>query len=86
MIPKWSQKQSRSGPRDISKEKQQNFSKVNQEAPKVDQKVLQNDPKKDFGITKNGLGGKTMIIWKVYFLVFWLPWEVSDRENQAKTL
>ena len=57
MIPKWSQKRSRSGPRDTSKEKQQNFTKVDQKAPKVHQKAPQNDPKKDIEITKNGLGG-----------------------------
>ena len=57
MIPKWSQKRSRSGPPDTSKEKQQNFSKVDQEAPKVDQKASQNDHKQDLKIIKNGLGG-----------------------------
>ena len=57
MIPKWSQKRSRSGPRDTSKEKQQNFPKVDQKAPKVYQKAPQNDTKKDIKITKNGLGG-----------------------------
>ena len=57
MIPKWSQKRSRSGPRDTSKEKQQNFPKVDQKAQKVDQEAPQNDPKKDIKITKNGLGG-----------------------------
>ena len=72
MIPKWSQKRSRSGPRDTSKEKQQNF-------PKVDQKAPQNEPKKDIKITKNCLGGllfhikKTMIIWKLFFIVFCFP-------------
>ena len=92
MIKKWSQKRSRSGPRDTSKEKQQNFPKVYQKAPKVDQKAPQNDPKKDFKITKNCLGGllfhikKTMIIWKLVLLVFCPPREVPDPENQAKTL
>ena len=58
MITKWSQKRSRSGPRDTSKEKQQNFTKVDQKAPKVYQKAPQNNPKKDFKIKKkNGLGG-----------------------------
>ena len=57
MIPKWSQKRSRSGPRDTSIEKQQNFPKVDQKAPKVYQKAPQNDTKKDIKITKNGLGG-----------------------------
>ena len=57
MIPKWRQKLSRSGPRDTSKEKQQNFPEVDQKAPKGDQKVPRNNPKNDFQITKNGLGG-----------------------------
>ena len=57
MIKKCSQKRSRSGPRDIPKEKQQNLPKVHQKAPKVDQKAPQNDTKKDIKITKNGLGG-----------------------------
>ena len=57
MIQQWSQKRSRSGPRDTPKEKQQNFPKVNQKAPRVDQKAPQNDTKKDIEITKNGLGG-----------------------------
>ena len=84
--------ESRSGPRDTSKEKQQNFPKVYQKAQKVDQKAPQNDPKKDLKIIKNGLGGllfhikKTMIIWKLFFLVFCPPREVPDPGNQAKTL
>ena len=47
--------------------------------------------KKDFKITKNSLGGllfhikKTMIIRKLFFLVFCPPREVPDPENQAKT-
>ena len=57
MILKWSQKQSRSGSRDTSKEKQQNLPEVDQKDPKVDEKVPQNDPKKNIKITKNGLGG-----------------------------
>ena len=54
-IPKWSQKRSRSGPRDTSKEKQQNFTKVYQKVPKVYQKAPHNDPKKDIKITKDGI-------------------------------
>ena len=57
MIPKWSQKRSRSGPRDTSKEKQQTFPEVDQKAPKLDQEAPQNDFKKNIQITKNGLGG-----------------------------
>ena len=57
MIPKWSQKRCRSGPRDTSTEKQQNFTKVDQKAPKVYKKAPQNDTKKDIEITKKGLGG-----------------------------
>ena len=92
MIPKWSQKRSRSGPRDTSKEKQQNYPKVDQQAPKVYKKVLQNDTKNDLKITKNGLGGllfhikKTMILWKLFFVVFCPPPEFPDLGNQAKTL
>ena len=92
MIPKWTQKRSRSGPGDTSKEKQQNLPKVKQKAPTVDQKAPQNDFKKDFKITKNGLGGllfhikKTMIICKMFFLIFCPPREVPDPENQAKTI
>jgi hypothetical protein len=55
MIPKWSQKRSRSGPRDTSKETQQNFTKVYQKSPKVYQKAPHNDPKKDIKITKDGI-------------------------------
>ena len=57
MIPKWRQKRSRSGPPDTSKEKQHLFLKVDQEAPKVDEKAPRNDPNKDLKIIKNGLGG-----------------------------
>ena len=55
MITEWSQKRSRSGPRDTSKEKQQNFTKVYQKAPKVYQKAPQNDTKKDITNSKDGI-------------------------------
>ena len=92
MIKHWSQKRSRSGPRDTPKEKQQHFPQVDQKAPRVDQKAPQNDTKKDIQIMKKLFGWclfhfkKTMIIWKLCFLVFCPPWEVPDPENQAKTL
>ena len=59
MINKWSQKRSRSVPRDTSKEKQQNFPKVDQKAPKVNQKAPQNDTKKTLKLQKT--------VWVVSF-------------------
>ena len=66
MIQQWSQKRSRSGPRDTPKEKQQNFPKVDQKASKVYQKAPQNDSKKDIEITKNGLRGFFSISKKLW--------------------
>ena len=70
----------------------QKASKVDQKAPTVDQQVPRNDSEKKFKIKKNGSSGlffhikKTMIMWKLFFLVFWPPSEVPDLQNPAKTL
>ena len=60
--------------------------------PKVFRKAPQNEPKKEFKITKKRFGWpfshlkKTTIFRKVFFLVFCAPQDALDPQNQAKTM